>query len=459
MEREIFCSRRFSQTRLAVMENGRLAEYLSFAENETAETGEIVLGLVKRLLPGMEAAFVDVGKARLGFLPLSEKGFSAKALKTGDSVICQVKKAAHEEKGAFLTRDASVAGRFLVYLPFGSTIGVSSKISDAKERARVKALVSGILPDGTGAVVRSAAVSASEDELKAEIKELSERFGKAVSGAEYKKPPAVLLSGGSPLERALTDYSPDNVKRVLADSKELFEEAERAGFTAELTENDPLELGLCEEQLKKALARKVYLPCGGYLVVDQCEALTVIDVNSGSNTGKRVQRETILKTNLEAAAEIARIARLRAIGGIIIVDFIDMEAEDAAKVESAMRSLAMADRVKMTVEGFTRLGLMELTRRRTGQNALESRTELCPVCGGSGRIDSAKSVGLQAALDVARRKRSGFSGEITVSVNHSAVSETESALKGLGAKAKGVRGLMGRYELETVKTDCGSDKE
>lgn len=360
--REIYI-RKTAGLDIAVLEDGRLVEYLPADEDASAEA--IYLGRVERVMPGMKAAFVNIGQERAGFLPLEER--SAKdlpKLQTGMSVLVQVKKEAHGEKGAFLSRDISLCGEYVLFSPMNHMAAVSSRITKEKHRKALKELAREISGDEFGLIMRTSAKNADEAVIRAEVDELRARWEDIHKAAPTAHVPSVLHQTRTTLELVLADYHPRGIDRICTND-ELLAEKLAAYSPVTLIGDNLFDVARINNQVLKALDRRVWLESGGNLVFDACEAMTVIDVNTAKFTGKTALSDTVLQTNLEACAEIARQVRLRNVSGIIIIDMIDMVGkEQHHAVLEALNKAFAADRVKTVVHGFTSLGLVEMTRKR-----------------------------------------------------------------------------------------------
>ena len=372
---------------IAVTENGRLMEFLRGGEEDGAAE-EIVLGRVVRVMNSMQAAFVDIGQEKNGFLPFNEKDETAPTprLQCGDRVAVQIKKQAHDAKGAFLSRSVSLCGRLCLYLPQSRKVGVSSRVTAEADRERLKALGRELTGGEGGIVLRAAALTAEPRAVAAELADLRERWQDVARLIPTAHAPSLLYRPRTVLEALLDDYAPRGIDRVVTDDPGLALE----GIPTELREPGFMEKEGLLRQRDKALERRVWLESGGELVIDPCEALTVIDVNTAKDLGRRAAEDTFLRADLEAAREAARQIRLRDLSGIIIIDMIDLE--DPAHREQVLEALREAfreDRVKTVVVGMTELGLVQLTRKKTRVPLRDEWTEPCPCCGGSGRVKSA----------------------------------------------------------------------
>lgn len=361
--REIYI-RKTDRMDIAILEDGRLVEYLPADEDASAEA--IYLGRVERVMPGMKAAFVNIGQERAGFLPLEERrAKELPKLQTGMSVLVQVRKEAHGEKGAFLSRDISLCGEYVLFSPMNRMAAVSSRITKEKHRKALKELARDISGDEFGLIMRTAAKNAEEAVIRAEVEELRARWEDIRKAAPTAHVPSVLHQPRTTLELVLADYHPRGIDRICTNDETLAETL--PGYAPVTVMGDNLfDIARINTQVLKALDRRVWLESGGNLVFDACEAMTVIDVNTAKFTGKTALSDTVLQTNLEACAEIARQVRLRNVSGIIIIDMIDMVGrEQHHAVLEALNKAFAADRVKTVVHGFTSLGLVEMTRKRT----------------------------------------------------------------------------------------------
>lgn len=342
MHRQILLNSEF----LAVTEDDRLVEYLPV--NPEDRFGDILIGKVDRLMPGLKCAFTDIGRKKNGFLPLQEnsKTFSGAAIRSGERIPVQIRKEETGEKGAFLSRDLTIAGKNVILMPLNRHIGVSARITDEAERQRLTAIGGKVTEGRFGLVLRSAAAASSEEEIAAEAGELFLRWEEAAQhGLTGGEPGRILIRGNTEEESLRNDYMPKGETEV---------------FPAERLSPD-----LCR-QLNQGMKRTVPLPHGGNIVIDPCEAMTVIDVNSASDTASADKRATVLRTNLEACEEIMIQVRLRNLSGILILDMIDMEDEaDRSTVIEALEQAFSRDRSKTVIHGWTSLGLIEMTRKRS----------------------------------------------------------------------------------------------
>ncbi|WP_245988536.1 ribonuclease E/G [Flexivirga caeni] len=416
VDRQMIVRERGGRTQIGVLEDGVLVEhYVSREVQQASMAGNVYLGKVQNVLPSMEAAFVDIGRGRNAVLYAGEVNWDAaglengqakrieNALKSGDTVLVQVTKDPIGHKGARLTSQVSLPGRFLVYVPGNSMTGISRKLPDT-ERARLKRILKEIVPGDAGVIVRTAAEGASEEDLRADVERLQAQWEQIRSDATSANAPSLLHGEPDLTVRVIRDvFNEDFSKLVVAGDKawsevhsyvtsvapDLAERLEK--WTGE---TDVFSVHRIDEQLAKAMDRKVWLPSGGSLIIDRTEAMTVIDVNTGKFVGSGGNlEETVTKNNLEAAEEIVRQLRLRDIGGIIVVDFIDMvlESNRDLVVRRLLECLGR-DRTKHQVAEVTSLGLVQMTRKRVGSGLVEVFSEPCEHCGGRGIIVHADPV-------------------------------------------------------------------
>jgi ribonuclease E len=410
VERVMVVRQQDDRTQIAVLEDGVLVEHYVDKATHQSMVGNVYLGKVQNVLPSMEAAFVDVGKGRNAVLYAGEVNFDASglegdskriesALKSGQSVLVQVTKDPVGHKGARLTSQVSLPGRYLVYVPGGSMMGISRKLPD-KERTRLKQILKQVMPDGAGVIVRTAAEGATEEELSRDVARLSAQWEAIDRKSKTASAPELLYSEPDLTIRVVRDiFNEDFASLVVAGDEgwDLVHEYVRyvAPHLAERVSHwtdgeDVFAQYRIDEQLAKALERKVWLPSGGSLVIDNTEAMTVVDVNTGKFTGQGGNlEETVTRNNLEAAEEIVRQLRLRDVGGIIVIDFIDMVLESNRElVLRRMLECLARDRTKHQVAEVTSLGLVQMTRKRVGSGLLEAFSEPCDCCNGRGRIIS-----------------------------------------------------------------------
>ena len=355
--RTLLMERRPEGTALALLNDRMLTDYRMVADTELRPEA-LLLGRVRQNVRGMAAAFVSLPGGEVGFLPEAE---AKQPLRPGDFVLVQVKKPPIGSKSAYLTQSVALPGRGLILLPLDTAVGVSSRVEDETQREALRALGTALRPAGMGLVVRRAAAGMDEAALRTELERLLRRWSSLQALAQFPTEPRLLWSGRSALDQALEDFG--TVDRLVLDH----DEPDAPPYESMPA---PFAAFAVEEQRDKLCRRQVWLPSGGFIVVDPCEALTAIDVNTGKAAGKKgADREQLfVRTNLEAAELIARVLRVRGIGGIVIIDFIDMEQEASrAAVLDRLRALLREDPVKCVVLGFTQLGLVEMTRKKTGR--------------------------------------------------------------------------------------------
>jgi len=424
------------ETRVAIVENGAVQELHLERALERGLVGNIYLGKVARVLPGMQSAFIDIGLERAAFLHVADLHTAGanprvdsgsvpmpieKLVFEGQTLTVQVIKDPIGTKGARLSSQISIAGRMLVYLPQDNHIGISQKIGSHELREQLRQRMQALVgrPDdggGGGFILRTNAEEASDAELADDIAYLRKTWS-AIRERSFQSPPGTLLHQDLTLaERVLRDLANDDTQAVRIDAKLQYEHLRAFGDAYTPSSVSKLELYRGERpifdlfnidtEIDKALARRVDLKSGGYLIIDQTEALTTIDVNTGGYVGARNFDDTIFKTNLEAAGAIARQLRLRNLGGIIIVDFIDMAREEhQGAVLAEFRKQLARDRTKVTVSGFTQLGLVEMTRKRTRESLAHMLCEPCPTCGGRGQTKTARSVCYDILREILREAR------------------------------------------------------
>jgi len=431
------------ENRVAILEDGALAEL--YIEREEKVIGSIYKGKVQNVLPGMGAAFVDIGLGRNAFLyvddinkqPLNigdveitqgHSGFTiSEKVKRGDDVLVQIVKEPRGLKGARISTNISLPGRYLILMPTGKYSGVSRKIDSADERNRLKTVMKRIRPEGMATVVRTAAAGAGEAELIADLGVLIRMWHGILETYKRAPSPSLLHKDMNLVFKAVRDFITADVDRVLIDDEEEYRKVR--DFLQLL---GPQYIGRIEyynsgrslfddykidEELQKLMRPKINLPSGASIVIESTEALTVIDVNSGKFTGGRNLEDTILKTNIEAAEEVARQVRLRDIGGIIVVDFIDMASEASRdKVINTMEESLSKDRTRATIQSFSNLGLLEFTRKRVGKDLGSQLRGTCPTCTGMGSVMSSQSVAIETFRRIRNETRNGAVGAVLVHV-------------------------------------------
>ena len=427
MKAEILINVTPTETRVTVVENGVLQEVFIEREHQRGLVGNVYKGKVVRVLPGMQAAFVDIGLERAGFIHASDiiGGDSqtpiTSLLREGQTLIVQVTKDPISSKGARLTNQLAIPSRYLVYMPDTDHVGVSQRIDGSDERDRLRALVAESIKNEElagkgGFILRTAAEGVGKDEINADtryLKRLWDTLGTRLKGV---KAPARVYEELPLFLRTMRDYARPEISRVLIDSKETFQKVQQFSeqFVPEILsqlEYYPgprpiLDLHGVEDEMQRALERKVPLKSGGYLVIDQTEAMTTIDVNTGAFVGRRNLEETIFKTNLEAATAIARQLRLRNLGGIIILDFIDMmDPEHQRQVHRMLEKILEKDHAKTKISGVSDLGLVEMTRKRTRESLGQMLTEPCACCDGKGTVKTSETICYDIFREILREER------------------------------------------------------
>jgi ribonuclease G len=423
------------ETRVALVARGALQEVQLERSMHRGQVGNIYLGKVLRVLPGMQSAFIDIGLERAAFIhiadlretrndPRTERATNMnsppieKLLFEGQSLLVQVIKDPLGTKGARLSTQISIAGRMLVYLPHDPHIGISQKIGPEAERQTLRDRVAALrhTDEKGGFIVRTQAEGASDEEIAADIGYLNTLWKLVQQGARSKPAPSLLHQELTLAQRVMRDMVTPNTSKVVVDSRSTYAELiDWANiYTPSVTERiqhfsgeRPLfDTDNIEEEIQRAMSRRVDLKSGGYLIIDQTEALTTVDVNTGGFVGGRNFNDTIFKTNLEASQAIARQLRLRNLGGIIILDFIDMdEAEHRNAVLAELNKALAYDRTKVTVNGFTQLGLVEMTRKRTRDSLAHQLCEPCPTCQSRGNIKTSQSVCYEILREILREAK------------------------------------------------------
>lgn len=419
------------ETRVAILEQGVVQELHIERASSLGVVGNIYRGTVVRVLPGMQSAFVEIGLQRAAFLHAADilechvfngevKGERPiqEVLHEGQSIIVQVIKEPIGTKGARLTTEISIAGRFLVYLPYQTHIGVSQRIDDEEEREYLRNRLLGLLPETRegGYIIRTMSENATDEELCADIEYLRKVWLKIQSESKTVGERSLIFYDLSLPRRILRDVVCSATTSIRVDSREMYERLKEFAelyvshavkpLTHYKGERALFEFYDIENEIEKALSRKVDLKSGGYLIFDQTEALTTVDVNTGSFVSGKNLSDTIFKTNLEAAQAIARQLRLRNLGGIIIIDFIDMDEDmqREAVLEELRRAMAV-DRARVNVNGFSTLGLVELTRKRTRESLAHLLCESCEVCQGRGELKTAQTICYQIMRELLRESK------------------------------------------------------
>ncbi|HXY31898.1 MAG TPA: Rne/Rng family ribonuclease [Gemmatimonadaceae bacterium] len=462
MKREILINASPRETRVAILEDDELVELMVDRPDTRRMVGDIYLGRVEAVLPGIQAAFVDIGTEKSAFLHASDLVFDedderddegaeeedeeeetaetprrrrAKVppiqdlLKPRQDILVQVSKEPISTKGPRVTAQISLAGRFLVYMPFASRVGVSRKIGDRAERQRLREQVQQVLPsDSGGVIVRTVGEDATQETFKRELQTLMSQWKKIKRKTTFLHAPASVHRETSLTRGIIRDLFTTKVDKLQVDSKQVHHEIADylKGVGPELMQrvvmyDDPVPIfdkaGI-EPEIRDLFKRRCDLPSGGYLVIEQTEALVSIDVNSGRYTGKKDPEKTILKTNTEAAREVARQLRLRDIGGIIVCDFIDMESrQNRDKVLQELRTHLARDRARTKAFAVSELGLVEMTRQRVRASHYQNMTEACPTCAGTGRVFTPESTVRRMERAVRRMAVDGRKDQLVVKLH------------------------------------------
>jgi ribonuclease G len=437
MVKEIIINSSGTQTRVAITEDGNLVDFfVDYPENRRM-VGDIYLGKVARVLPGIKAAFVDIGMKHDAFLHFSDIGeatkqfqdiigdddsddedsadsppppvikpskskddvrqFATPKLKKGQDIIIQITKEPVNNKGVRVSSAVSLPGRFCVLLPFDNKIGVSKKVQDYKERRRLRNIARSILPPECGLIIRTVARNQTEDALKDDLNNLLKTWEEIQETVKTEKPPSLIYQDLSTTSSVIRDLFTSDVSKVFIDSKKLYKQIKsyvqlvQPGLLEKIehykSSNSIFDSFKIEEQIKTLMGRKVALHSGGYLIIEHTEAMVVIDVNSGRYARSKEQELNSLKTDLEAAREIARQLKLRDIGGIIVIDFIDLEEDkNRKKVYDELRKEFRKDRAKVSLLPMSDFGLIQITRQRIRQNIMQAMKEICPYCIGTGLL-------------------------------------------------------------------------
>jgi ribonuclease G len=467
MKREILINANPRETRVAIIEDDQLSELLVDRPDARRMVGDIYFGRVDAVLPGIQAAFVDIGTEKSAFLHASDlvyeddeepdegdddgdddddaeengggggrrKRKNAKevpiqdVLKRGKEILVQVSKEPISTKGPRVTAQVSLAGRFLVFMPFASRVGISRKIGDRAERARLREQMKGVLPDKSGGViVRTVGEDVTKETFQRDLDSLIGTWKKIKRKTHFVRAPALIHRETSLARGLMRDVFSTKVEKLTVDSKQMYNEIIEYlnGVAPELVERvhlyedkTPLfDTANIEQELRDLFKRRCDLPSGGYLIIEPTEALVSVDVNSGRYTGKKDPEKTILKTNVEAARELARQIRLRDMGGIIVADFIDMETKaNRDRVLQELRTHLSRDRARTKAFQVSELGLIEMTRQRVRQSHLQSMTDACPTCHGTGRVFTAETVTRRIERSIRRAALEGKKDPLVIRVH------------------------------------------
>jgi ribonuclease G len=464
MHKEILISIDENESRVAVLEDGELMEL--YVGREERQIGSIYKGKVANVLPGMQAAFVDIGLERNAFLCVNDalahlgdyelddtRRLSIKdILKVNQETLVQIIKESAGNKGARATTYLTLPGRYLVLLPSAHYIGISRRIEDEAERERLRVLMEEIKPKNMGLIVRTAAEYKGRDDMERDLEFLLKLWDKICQNAKKKKAPALVHQELALVYKVIRDVFTAEVDKLSIDSSsehekvlellEIISPALRNRVHLYAGKRPLFDVYGLEVEIDKALRNKVWLDSGGYLIIDKTEALAVIDVNTGKYIGKTNLADTILRTNLEAVQEISRQLRLRDIGGIVIIDFIDMDrAEDRGKVMSSLAEALKRDRTKTHIVGMTELGLVQITRKRVSRDLDETLRDNCPCCNGRGRVLSLETLRIKAEREIRK------TAQETRSENLVAIVNPRLAVPLLGWEGEGLQ----RLEMQTGK--------
>ena len=470
------------RTQIAVLEDNVVVEHYVARSEESSLIGNVYLGRVQNVLPSMEAAFVDIGRGRNAVLYSGEVDWDAAAeggatgprrielaLKTGDTVLVQVTKDPVGHKGARLTSQISLPGRYLVFVPGGAMNGISRKLPD-KERARLKAILKQVLPESAGVIVRTAAEGATEEQLTNDVERLQKQWQDISAQADKAQAPALLHSEPDLLVKIIRDVFNEDFQKIVISGSHAATTIEKylSQVAPDLISRmehysgdaDPFVEYRVNEGIAKALDRKVWLPSGGSLVIDRTEAMTVVDVNTGKFVGSGGNlEETVTKNNLEAAEEIVRQLRLRDIGGIIVVDFIDMvlESNRDLVLQRLMECLGR-DRTKHQVAEVTSLGLVQMTRKKLGLGLLETFSETCEVCQGRGLVVHHEPVSKSRSENAPAKKRKSSGTSQPSVAPHQITDDARNAIAQIAKSTVGQAPASPQEEESALKSGRGGKK-
>ncbi|HHX10713.1 MAG TPA: Rne/Rng family ribonuclease [Firmicutes bacterium] len=447
MSREILISANTDETRVALVENGSVVEFYVEKPNSQKTAGSVYLGKVINVLPGMQAAFVDIGQEKNAFLYVDDaflpdengRGSSIRnrkgrtsikeIVKPGQTIVVQVTKEAIGTKGARVTRHVTFPGRYLVLMPTVNYIGVSRRIGDDQERQRLRKIAKGIKPPNMGVIIRTVAEGKTSEEIERDLMFVLRLWEKVQQKSKQQKAPSLLHRDFGLVMRMVRDELNQETTRMLVDDSHTYAKILELLHSVSPEMKDRViyyrdrEIPLfslygVEAAIEQALNRQVWLKSGGYIVIDKTEALTVIDVNTGKFVGSKNLSDTVFKTNMEACEEIVRQLRLRDIGGIIVIDFIDMDNPDhRARVLEELEKHLKKDHTKTVVVGLTGLGLVEMTRKKVRDSLDAVMTRTCPYCGGKGSVLSEETVASKIRREIRRLLRNSHSEAVLVEVN------------------------------------------
>ena len=439
MNKEMLISSDKSETRIAILESKKVTQLFFDRKSKKSLVGNIYMGRVKNILPGLDAAFVDIGEDKNAFLYINEVGPDIEddnaeeipkkiqyVLKPNQMVLVQVTKDPMKAKGARITTYISIAGRYLVLAPFNKGIGISRKVY-GEERENLKKLAVEIKSEDYGLIVRTAAREADKNKLKKDLKQLLKKWNFIKKKAAALNKPGIVFNEYSVILKLMRDMFSEEFSAIYVDKKVLKREIGRYLYSVGIKFNniivhhgkeDLFEAFNINEVIEGALERKVWLKSGGFIVIDYGEAMTTIDVNTGKYTSNKSSSQTILRTNLEATETICNQLRLRDIGGIIVIDFIDMASEkDRKKVYSRFLQCLENDRTKTEILQFSKLGLLEMTRKNVSDGILDTMCKICPSCGGSGYIKSEETIRLETERKIRKLTRESMAKGFLIKLN------------------------------------------
>jgi ribonuclease G len=480
MSEEILINVTPRETRVALVENGVLQEIFIERAGRRGIVGNVYKGRVCRVLPGMQAAFVEIGLERAAFLHASDVGSRklegeangnggqsdiSELLHEGQELSVQVIKDPLGTKGARLTTQITIASRYLVFIPGVGNVGISQKIESEAERVRLRDIIQLFMTEQTGGgyIARTAAEGAGTDALRADMLFLQKLY-QSIAEKERAAPAGTLVYGDLPLTiRVMRDMLDDNIERVRIDSREAYQRAITFcdQFMPDMQtqveyypgERPIFDIYGVEDEIQKALERKVQLKSGGYVILDQTEAMTTADVNTGGYVGHRNQEETIFKTNLEAAQAIARQLRLRNLGGIIIIDFIDMQVEEHKRqVLRALEKCLDKDHARTHITEVSTLGLVEMTRKRTSESLEHVMCETCPTCGGRASLKTAETACYEIFREILRESRQFDTEQLLVLASQEVVDLLIDEESDSLAELEAFIGKPIKFQVETLYT-------
>ena len=439
-----------SSEKTAIVEDDKLVELLIEENENTKIVSNIYRGIVKNVKAGLEACFVDIGMEKLAYLPLKKNS----NIKSGMDIMVQVNKDAVGTKGPKLNLEISLSGRYLVYIPSNDRITISNRLQNEEERFRLKKIIKSLVKDDTGIIIRTEAEGCSKEELEKDFIELKEKYDSICKEFKLGIGPKLLYKDLSTSLKYVNDNVNEEVEEIVVNDSKKYEELKQILKRInkdylnklKLIENqDIFDLYKVQSQIDKALNRKVWLKSGGYLIIDKTEALTVIDVNTGKFTGSSNREDTVYKTNEEACIEIARQLRLRDIGGIIIIDFIDMtKKENKENLLKTLNYYLQKDKRKSEVLGLTRLGLVEVARRREKNSISEYYLEECSLCEGNSFVKSKNYIMDELEKEISRIKSHTCYNHITVEFNPIALKKIK------GKKMELINKISNKYEMNIL---------